>query len=139
MKKCIEQSGVYAILYREQIIYIGKTHRSFILRWGSHIFAACNCYEQNKYLTHLYMFINDHLDDIKFKPLITESQIEAMGYEYPASIIDIAEEMFISVYSPIFNRQFTENNLYNNSMYSVKQIDNLTNESQLKKYMTSYK
>lgn len=92
-----DKRGVYAILYRGHIIYIGQTKDSFLHRWGQHI---ANAFDPNhKGQKELYEFIKKHRGQIEFKMLISLEDIARMN-----ATLDGAENILIAVYSPIFNQ-----------------------------------
>lgn len=118
--------GVYAILCREHIIYIGMTQASFLSRWFSHIrdsFGGC------KNQKELHTFIKNHKKDIRFQELLNEEEIVNIGITVPQ-----AEKILIGWYNPIFNQKEVLYQTRNDPMYSIEQVVNRAEKVNLTEY-----
>lgn len=128
----INDTGIYGIYYNSTLIYIGKTNRKLKYRWASHIYLSEHLEEYNKANYQLYRFIFTHKEHIRFKTIITGTQLKKITKDHGETCgIDILESLLIAIYSPIFNIQDANYGLKNNASYSVRQIKNKVPEDEL--------
>lgn len=112
----IYKKGIYAILCREHIIYIGMTEANFAIRWRYHLEDSFGeCKEQRE----LHSFIRNHKKDIRFQELLDSEQIRNIGITTSQ-----AEKILIGWYNPIFNKQSVLFKTRSAPLYSVDQVIN---------------
>lgn len=128
----INDTGIYGIYYNYTLIYIGKTNRKLKYRWASHIYLSEHLEEFSKTNYQLYHFIFTHKEHIRFKTIITGTQLKKITKDHGETCsIDILESLLIAIYNPIFNIQDANYGLENNASYSIKQIKNRVPEDEL--------
>lgn len=90
-------SGIYAVVCRGHIIYIGMTQRNFYSRW---LYYAATVKGERPATgqEELFAFLERHKDEISFRVLLRKKEIEEIGITIPQ-----AESVLIKAYSPIFN------------------------------------
>lgn len=94
--------GVYGIYYRDQLIYIEYTLRGFQIRWDEHR----ECFKRRDSSNPMYQAC--FLEDIEFRELITEEDIQEVFYlntPVDRPIFQIIEYSLIKTLKPIYNKE----------------------------------
>ena len=78
----INDIGIYGIYYNSTLIYIGKTNRRLKYRWASHIYLSEHLEEFSKTNYQLYRFIFTHKEHIRFKTIITGTQLKKITKDH---------------------------------------------------------